>query len=138
MNDARNGGQDRDGARNDKEEVNPPPMKLIGIASLSSQLAALACAIGFPIWRLMTTGRFWPSFLRMWLFLFIWSLLFCIILPLLITFAFHRRDVFEYFPSGRGVAAMLMIGWFTSLILCFITWVLRTIWIQFHSSSKPN
>ena len=111
-------------------------MKPIDAVNIAIQFAVLALAIGFPIWRLATTGRFWPSFLPMWLFVFIWALLFCMIIPLSISFVF-QENVFERFPDGRGIPAMLMIGWLPCLILCSITWVIRTFWIQYRSRSKP-
>src|ERR1700677_3819002 len=116
--------------------MNPPTIKAMDMVNLAIQFAAMALAIGFPIWRLVATGRFWPSFLRMWLFLFIWALLFCMIIPLFITFAFHQKYVFERFPDLKGIPAMLIIGWVPCLILCSITWVIRTFWIQFRSRSK--
>jgi len=112
-------------------------VNLLDAASLAFQGAALLFVLGLPIKRLITSGRFWPSFLRMWLYLFIWSLLFCFIIPLVITGAFHM-DAFKHFPEGRGIPAMLMIGWLPCLILCSITWVIRTLWIWFRSRSKPN
>jgi hypothetical protein len=118
--------------------MSPPPIKPIDMVNLAIQFALMALALGLPIRRIATTGRFWSSFFHMWAGLVIWTILFCLIIPLLISFAFPQKHVFEHFPDGNGIAAMLVIGWLPCLILCSVTWIIRTYWLMFRSRSNSN
>jgi hypothetical protein len=111
-------------------------LKPVDAVSLAFQFAALMLALGLPIWRIATTGHFLMSFLRMWLYLILWALLFCMAIPLSISCVFHDKHVFEHFPDPRGITATLMIGWLPCLILCSITYSIRYFWIQFRSRSN--
>jgi len=111
-------------------------LKLIDAVSLAVQLTAMIIAMGLPVRRIITTGRFLTPFLLMWLSLILWAFLFCLIIPLLIFTAFHEKHVFEYFPDMRGIVAAVMIGWLPSLVLCSVAFLIRVFWIQYHSRSN--
>jgi hypothetical protein len=130
--------QNGDGGSGEKGEVNPPAIKPIDMVNLAFQFATLAYAIGVPLWRIVTTGRLWPSFLRMWLYLILWTLLFCMVIPWFITYTFHQRHVFERFPDGIGMGAALCFGWFPCMIFCSIAWTIRTFWMQFRSRRNSS
>jgi hypothetical protein len=119
-------------------KMNPPPIQSIDLVNLAIQFAMMALAFGLPIRRMVVTGLFWSSFFRMWMGLVIWAVLFCLIVPLFITFAFHQKHVFERFPDGRGIIGMLFMGWFPCMIVFSITWAIRTILMQFRARSNSN
>jgi hypothetical protein len=105
----------------EEEEMNSH----LAVVSLALQIPTMAIALGLPICRIITTGRFWSSFFRMWLYLFLWTVLFCMVIPIFIAGAFHVRHVFEYFPDGIGMGACFIIGWLPCIMLCSITWITR-------------
>jgi hypothetical protein len=116
----------------------PPTIQPIDIVNLVIQGVVMAIVLGLRIRRIAVGGYFWSSFFRMWMGMVIWALLFCLIIPSIIAFAFHTKHVFEHFPEGPGVVAAFMIGWLPCLILCSLTWLIRGCWTDFSSPSKPR
>ena len=57
-----------------------------------------------------------------WAYVFVWSLLNCILFPLL----FHRvgfQNAFGFFPKGTGVIACGFGGWILGFQLAIIVWI---------------
>jgi hypothetical protein len=110
--------------------------KMIAVVSAVIQWSTAAVAVGFPIWRIAKSGRFWSSFLLMWLYLILWAVLFTMIAPPVFACVFHDRRAWEYFPDGPAVTGMVCGGWLTCLILCALALGIRNVWIHFRSRSN--
>jgi hypothetical protein len=110
-------------------------LKLISIVSAGLQYPTMAVALGLPIWRIAKTGHFWPSFLRMWLYMILWTILFSMFIPGIVAALFHDKRAWNYFPEGPAVMGMILGGWISCLVLCAITLGLRNVWMYFHSRS---
>lgn len=104
--------------------------------SFGIQLVLLAFALGLPIRHIIKTGRFFSAVLFMWLYLFLWTVVICTVLPLFLALVFRPKNVFEHVPDGMGLGAALLVGWLPSIMLCGAVSVLREFWIQFRSRSS--
>ena len=103
------------------------------IFCLALGFAGFAIALGLPIYRTAVTGRFWPPFFRMWIYLIVWSILFSFVVPGLVEWAFHDEHVWAYFIEGPAIVAMFFMGWVYPLILCGITLGIRALWVRWRS-----
>jgi hypothetical protein len=110
-----------------------PNLKLMALVSDALQLTTLAVALGLPIWRIAATGRFWPSFFRMWLYMILWAILVSMFIPPVVAALFHDKRVYDYFPDGLAVTGMIFGGWVSCMILCALTTAIRNVWIHFRS-----
>ena len=114
-----------DGPIGTGKEMTPPVEKF----SLVLQFAAFGVAVGLPIYRTAVTGRFWPSFFRMWAYLVVWAVLFSMVVPAFVAAMFQDKRAWDYFPEGPAVMLFLFMGWIYPLILCGITLGIREMWI---------
>jgi hypothetical protein len=111
-------------------------MNHVEIFSLVLQFSAFAIAVGLPIYRTAVTGLFWPSFRRMWIYLVVWAVLFSMVVPAFVAWAFHDKRAWLYFPEGPAAMLILFLGWIYPLILCGITLGIRRLWVRWRS--RPN
>jgi hypothetical protein len=119
------------------QDMTQPFMPLDAL-NLAFQFVAMAFALAPPLFRLVRTRRFWHSFFSMWLYLLLWVILFCFLIPVTIRFIVHK-DLLAHFPDGSGIPAMLMIGWLPCLILCTVTYIVAEFWEQIRQRLKsPN
>ena len=77
-------------------------LNVIAVVSAVLQNSTLAVVLVLPIWRIAKTGRFWSSFLLMWLSAILWSVLFSMFIPPVFAGLFHGRRAWEIFPRWAG------------------------------------
>jgi hypothetical protein len=108
----------------------------LNTVSLALQIPTMAIAVGLPIWRIVTKGLFWSSFLRMWLYLILWAMLFSMVIPPILGWVFHDRSAYNDFPDTPAVTGMILGAWLDCMIVCAMTWVIRSFWIWFRSRRR--
>ena len=93
-----------------------------------SCLPALLGVVAYPMYRVWVTGKLWSPVLTMWLLLMGWSLFYGIIAPACLSSYLHDQEVWDHFVNGKGVGAMLFMGWPASALYCGMVWVARETW----------
>ena len=89
---------------------------------LTLQGINLIVVFGIPIYRMYKGGKLFPNILLCWGLSILWAITWCFVLPV-ISLRFSK-EIFLLFPEVIGVAAMIMFGWFPSITVCSIAYII--------------
>jgi hypothetical protein len=88
-------------------------LRLLGIIPLPF----LVLAMGYPMYRVLATGKYLRFVGLMYALFAAWGVAFCLFVPVWLAEAFHDKRICDCLPDGPGAAAMLLYGMGSELCL---------------------
>jgi hypothetical protein len=89
-------------------------------------LIVCICPSILKAWR---TNRIFAGTLSGWGGLIAWTLIMCLIAPVVAVWLTGDKRVFFYFPEGPGVIAAAMTGWFSAGLISLLVQGLKQSWL---------
>jgi hypothetical protein len=108
-------------------------LQFIGII----QFPFFVLAMGYPMYRVLVTGKYLRFVGLMNALFAAWGVAFCLFVPMWLAEAFQDKRIYDCFPDGPGAAAMLFMGWGPSFVLCGVAWAARWGWQRLKASRQP-
>lgn len=112
---------------------------VIILLAVLSNLVWLYLAYVRPFIYVLKTGRFLRGFFVSWCYNFLFSIMITLIIPGVIGSFLpdHKLDVYDYFPDGPAIFAILVTGWMPALIFCGIAFGIHC-WIKERRKPKTE
>jgi hypothetical protein len=98
-----------------------------GVAALTLNFGSFAAVLILLIWRFTRHLSYGRTILEAWLGVSVWTLLNCILFPLLLI-GLGYKDALNYFPDMRGLVPALFLGWFFGLEVVVAIFLVRHAW----------
>jgi hypothetical protein len=85
----------------------------------------IALVLFFPLRLLVKGGGLKRAVLKMWMYMFLWSVVLGFIFPVSFAYIFHDGRAIGCFPDMTGIVPMAIVGWIPSFVICGSVWLVR-------------